>query len=200
MSDHYFSAEPGSRAAPRSVVFSAYGRSYTLASSSGVFAGNRLDLGTSVLLREAPLPSRPGTFLDLGCGYGPIACVLATELPGATVWAVDVNMRASELTRANAATLGVAERVRIVTPDDMPDDVAFDQIWSNPPIRIGKPALHALLERWLPRLTPDGVAWLVVARNLGADSLQRWLSGAGWRAERQASSKGYRVLAVRRNQ
>ncbi|MEQ7126414.1 methyltransferase [Actinopolymorpha sp. B11F2] len=199
MSDHYFSAEPGSRAVPRTVSFSAYGRAYTLTSSSGVFAGDRLDLGTSVLLREAPLPSRPGTFLDLGCGYGPIACVLATGQPGATVWAVDVNVRALELTRANAATLGIAGRVRVAPPDDVPDDVSFDQVWSNPPIRIGKPALHALLERWLPRLTPDGVAWLVVARNLGADSLQRWLNGEGWRAERHASSKGYRVLAVRRS-
>ncbi|MGH3486730.1 MAG: class I SAM-dependent methyltransferase [Actinopolymorphaceae bacterium] len=198
MSDHYFSAEPGSRAVARTVSFSAYGRSYSLTSSSGVFAGDRLDLGTSVLLREAPLPGRPGTFLDLGCGYGPIACVLGIELPGATVWAVDVNARALELTRTNVTTLGIAGRVRVVTPDDVPGDVMFDQIWSNPPIRIGKPALHGLLQHWLPRLTPDGVAWLVVARNLGGDSLQRWLDGEGWRAERHASAKGYRVLAVRR--
>jgi 16S rRNA G1207 methylase RsmC len=198
MGEHYFSAEPDSRAVPRTVSFSAYGRAYSLASSSGVFSGDRLDPGTSVLLREAPLPDRPGTFLDLGCGYGPIACVLATEAPGATVWAVDVNARALELTRANTTTLGIAGRVRVATPDDVPDDVSVDQIWSNPPIRIGKPALHALLQRWLPRLTPDGVAWLVVARNLGADSLQRWLNAESWRAERHASSKGFRILAVRR--
>ena len=197
MADHYFTDQPGSTAVPRTVSFAAYGQSYTLASSSGVFAADRLDLGTAVLLRSAPIPSRPGTFLDLGCGYGPIATVLATQVPGATVWAVDVNTRALELTRANVEMLGVDRRVRVATPDDVPGDVRFDQIWSNPPIRIGKPALHALLERWLARLAPDGVAWLVVARNLGADSLQRWLAGAGWSAERHASAKGYRVLAVR---
>lgn len=197
MSEHYFSEQPGSKAAPRTVSFSAYGQSYSLASSTGVFSGDRLDLGTSVLFREAPLPGRPGTFLDLGCGYGPIVSVLATGLPGATVWAVDVNTRALDLARTNASTLGVGARVHVATPDDVPADVRFDQIWSNPPIRIGKPALHDLLARWLPRLTPDGVAWLVVARNLGADSLQRWLETKGWRAERHASAKGYRVLAVR---
>ncbi|SDS46165.1 class I SAM-dependent methyltransferase [Actinopolymorpha singaporensis] len=197
MSDHYFAATPESKATPRTVTFSAYGQAYTLGSSTGVFSGDRLDLGTSVLMREVPLPARPGTFLDLGCGWGPIAAVLATQVPGSTVWAVDVNTRALDLTRDNAARLGVAERVRVAAPDDVPGDVRFDQIWSNPPIRIGKPALHALLERWLPRLAPDGVAWLVVGRNLGADSLQRWLAEQGWRCERHASAKGFRVLAVR---
>jgi 16S rRNA (guanine1207-N2)-methyltransferase len=198
MTDHYFSDQPGSAAVPRTVSFSAYGQSYSLVSSSGVFAADRLDLGTSVLLRSVPIPARPGTFLDLGCGYGPIASVLATQVPGATIWAVDVNQRALDLTRANVERLAVGGRVTVATPDEVPGDVRFDQIWSNPPIRIGKPALHALLERWLARLAPDGVTWLVVARNLGADSLQRWLDGAGWEAERHASAKGYRVLAIRR--
>ncbi|HZC25996.1 MAG TPA: methyltransferase [Actinopolymorphaceae bacterium] len=198
MAEHYFSEQPGAPAVPRTVSFSAYGQHYTLTSSTGVFSGERLDLGTSVLLREAPLPNAPGTFLDLGCGYGPIAAVLATQLPGSTVWAVDVNARALDLTRANADMLGVAGRLHVAAPDDIPPDIGFDQIWSNPPIRIGKPALHALLERWFARLTPAGVAWLVVARNLGADSLQRWLGEQGWRAERHASAKGYRVLRVSR--
>jgi len=197
MTEHYFSEQPGTPAVYRQVSFRAYGRSYTMTSASGVFAGDRLDLGTAVLLREVPLPSEPGTFLDLGCGYGPIACVLAREVPEATVWAVDVNTRALELTRQNAESLGVAERVRVATPDEVPAEVTFQQIWSNPPVRIGKAALHELLERWLARLDPHGVAWLVVAKNLGADSLQRWLVGAGFPTERQASAKGYRVLAVR---
>ena len=197
MSDHYFAATPGSKATPRTVNFSAYGQTYSLGSSTGVFSGDRLDLGTSVLMREVALPARPGTFLDLGCGWGAIASVLASQVPGATVWAVDVNTRALDLTRDNADRLGVAERVRVALPDDVPNDVRFDQIWSNPPIRIGKPALHELLQRWLPRLAPGGVAWLVVGRNLGADSLQRWLAEQGWRCERHASAKGFRVLAVR---
>jgi 16S RNA G1207 methylase RsmC len=72
----------------------------------------------------------------------------------------------------------------------------FTAIWSNPPIRIGKPALHELLTTWLDRLTPDGQAHLVVQKHLGSDSLQRWLNDQGWATERIASRSAYRVLAV----
>ncbi|MBM0236372.1 methyltransferase [Micromonospora sp. ATA32] len=198
--DHYFTAEPGTAAHPREVEFSVAGRDYTLTSAGGVFSATRLDPGTAVLLRKAELPSDDvtGPLLDLGCGFGPITCVLATAAPSATVWAVDVNERARALTAANAKRVGAADRVRVAAPEDVPDDLSFAQLWSNPPIRIGKEGLHELLLHWLPRLTPDGVAWLVIARHLGGDSLHRWLTEQGWQVERQASQKGYRVLRVTR--
>lgn len=195
MSDHYFTRAPGSPGRSRTVSFTVRGGSYELAASTGVFSADRLDLGTAVLLRSAPLP-KVGTVLDLGCGYGPIACVLARTAPGLSVWAVDVNRRALELTRANADRLGVGDRVRVAEPDEVPAELVVDEIWSNPPVRIGKAALHALLDRWLPVLRPDGVAWMVVSRNLGADSLQRRLRDRGWSCERYGSAKGYRVLRV----
>ncbi|WBB66398.1 methyltransferase [Micromonospora sp. WMMD812] len=198
--DHYFTAEPTTADRRREVEFSVADHDYTLASASGVFSADRLDPGTGVLLRKADLPTRAttGDLLDLGCGFGPISCVLATSAPAATVWAVDVNERARALTAANAERIGVAERVRVRAPDDVPQDLRFDQLWSNPPIRIGKDELHELLLRWLPRLAPDGVAWLVVARHLGGDSLHRWLVDQSWQVERHASQKGYRVLRVSR--
>jgi 16S rRNA (guanine1207-N2)-methyltransferase len=194
---HYFSPEPDVRARSRVVEFHVGGRDFALRTSTGVFSGNRLDPGTAVLLRKAPLPGpRGGRFLDLGCGYGPIAIVLATASAAARVHAVDVNSRALELVRANAAALGCADRVVTALPDQVPDEVRFDEIWSNPPIRVGKAELHGLLEKWLPRLAPGGTAWLVVARHLGADSLQAWLADTGWAAERYAAQKGYRILRV----
>ncbi|MEH0843176.1 methyltransferase [Micromonospora sp. CPCC 205711] len=197
--DHYFTAEPTVAARPREVEFSVAGRDYTLASSSGVFSAARLDPGTAVLLRKAELPAgATGNLLDIGSGFGPISCVLADVAPAATVWAVDVNERARALTAANAGRVGAADRVRAVAPDDVPADVSFAEIWSNPPIHIGKAELHELLRRWLPRLAPDGAAWLVVARHLGGDSLHRWLTEEGWQVERRASQKGYRVLRVTR--
>jgi 16S rRNA G1207 methylase RsmC len=147
-----------------------------------------------VLLRKATLPSA-GTLLDLGCGYGPIACVLAATAPEATVYAIDVNSRARELAAANAVTLELG-RMRVCAPDDVPAGVVFDEIWSNPPIHAGKSELHAILERWLPRLAPAGVAWIVINRHLGGDSLHTWLTGNGWDVARTASQKGYRVLRV----
>jgi 16S rRNA (guanine1207-N2)-methyltransferase len=198
--EHYFSAEPDAPARPGHVEFTIGADTYRLATGGGVFSADRLDPGTAVLLRKAPLP-RPdstATLLDLGCGYGPITAVLARSAPGATVYAVDVNRRALELVRDNATSLGIADRINAITPDDVPDTVRFAEIWSNPPIRVGKAELHGMLLRWLPRLTPDGRAWLVVARHLGSDSLQQWLAERGWLVTRHASQKGYRVLRVLR--
>jgi 16S rRNA (guanine1207-N2)-methyltransferase len=193
--DHYFSPEPAAAERTQTVEFEAGGRAYALTASAGVFSRQRLDPGTAVLLRKAPLPGpRGGVYLDLGCGYGPIAVVLASSSEKATVYAVDVNARALELVRANAVAAGVGDRVHT----EVPEDVRFDEIWSNPPIRVGKAELHALLLTWLPRLVPDGTAWLVVARHLGADSLQTWLTGQGYEVTRHASQKGYRVFQVTR--
>ena len=198
--EHYFTAEPSAPAQRSEIAFSVGGRDYRLAAASGVFSAGRLDPGTAVLLRKGDLPTAAttGVFLDLGCGYGPIAAVLAREAPGALVYAIDVNSRARELTAENAASLELAERVRVAAPDDVPAGVTFDQIWSNPPTHVGKAELHAVLDRWLPRLAPDGVAWLVINRHLGGDSLHAWLVDGGWAVGRTASQKGYRVLRVTR--
>ncbi len=196
--DHYFSAEPAAPEVRSEIEFNVAGRDYRLTVASGVFSAGRLDPGTAVLLRKGGLPTADvtGTFLDLGCGYGPIACVLATEAPSAVVHAVDVNARARDLTALNAEALGLAGRVRVAGPDEVPADVTFDQIWSNPPTHVGKAELRALMERWLPRLAPVGVAWLVINRHLGGDSLHAWLVERGWHVDRVASQKGFRVLRV----
>ncbi|TCM51929.1 class I SAM-dependent methyltransferase [Kribbella sp. VKM Ac-2568] len=196
MADHYFSAEPTSADVRRTVEARIWGREYTFTTATGVFSRDRLDLGTSVLLREVQPPSGGGTYLDLGTGYGPIACALAVEAPEAQVWAVDVNNRALELTAENAKAADVADRVHPALVDDVPADLRFDEIWSNPAIHIGKPELHRMLLHWLARLAPGGVAWFVVGKNLGADSLQRWLTEQGYPCERTASAKGFRVLRV----
>jgi 16S rRNA (guanine1207-N2)-methyltransferase len=167
-----------------------------LQTDSGVFGSRAVDLGTLTLLREAPAPPAEGDILDLGAGYGPIAIALARQSPKAQVWAVDVNERALELTRANAQAAGTPN-VAAGLPDEVPPDVRFAAIYSNPPVRIGKLPLHALLQRWLPRLAPGASAYLVVQRNLGSDSLAAWLTAEGYEVQRLKSKKGYRVLALR---
>jgi len=171
---HYFSPSPGAASQPSSVRLDLPDVSFSLQADRGVFSAGRVDPGTKVLLLEAPPPPPAGDLLDLGCGYGPIALTLAARAPGATVWAVDVNERALALTQANAAAAGLPN-VRAVAPDSVPADTRFTAIWSNPPVRIGKAALHDLLTRWLGRLTEDGRAVLVVQKHLGSDSLHRWL-------------------------
>ncbi|MGH3438450.1 MAG: class I SAM-dependent methyltransferase [Sciscionella sp.] len=192
---HYFARRPGSRSAPGEVEVRLPELSFTLATDAGVFSRQQLDPGTRVLLEHMPLPGGDGEVLDLGCGYGPIAIALSRLRPANRVWAVDVNTRALDLVRRNAAALGAPNLVASA-PEDVPADIRFSLLYSNPPIRIGKPALHELLLGWLPRLTPEGRGYLVVQRNLGADSLAAWLIGQGYPTKRIASQRGYRVFEV----
>ncbi len=195
-SSHYFSPSPDAASRPSTVRLDLPDLSLVLRTDRGVFSGARIDPGTKYLLTEAPAPPAGGDLADIGCGYGPIALTLATRAPGATVWAVDVNQRALDLTRANAAAAGLAN-VRAATPDEVPADVRLAALWSNPPVRVGKAALHELLDRWLGRLDTGGTALLVVQKNLGADSLHRWLEERDWSVTRRGSRVGYRLLEVR---
>lgn len=198
--EHYFSSKPADDGSLRTVPVRLAGREVEVVTAGGVFSPGHLDLGTRVLLDAVPEPPQQGALLDLGAGWGPIALSLGFEAPDAAVWAVDVNERALDLVRRNARRLGL-ENVNAAMPDDVPEDARFAAIWSNPPIRIGKAELHALLRRWLPRLEPGATAWLVVQKNLGADSLQRWLADEfdhGWAVARAETSKGFRVLTVTR--
>jgi 16S rRNA G1207 methylase RsmC len=196
-SDHYFSPSPRSGGGTRTIRVRLAGREVEVVTAGGVVSPEHLDEGTRVLLDAVPAPPQTGHLLDLGAGWGPIALSLALQAPDATVWAVDVNERALDLVRRNSARLGLTN-VNAVLPDDVPADLRFATIWSNPPIRVGKQELHAMLARWLPRLADEATAWLVVAKHLGAESLQRWLAAElGFDVERADKSKGFRVLAAR---
>jgi 16S rRNA (guanine1207-N2)-methyltransferase len=196
---HYFDPEPAIPSQRRELSLDLPDVQLRLTSDSGVFAAERVDSGTRFLLRRAPQPPAAGELLDLGCGYGVIAVTLALRSPGARVWAVDVNQRALDLTRANAAAAGVPTIVAS-TPDQVPPDVSFDAIYSNPPVRVGLAVLRPLLSRWCDRLSPQGAAYLVVHRHLGSDSLARWLTEEGYPCVRLASHAGYRILRVQPRQ
>jgi 16S rRNA (guanine1207-N2)-methyltransferase len=192
---HYFDTDPAVPSRPGVVELSLPDWRAPLVVDRGVFAAAAVDPGTLELLRAMPAPPAAGDLLDLGCGYGPISVTLAHRAPGAVVWAMDVNDRALDLTARNAAALDLPG-VRAVRPEEIPESVRFAGVWSNPPIRIGKAALHELLATWLPRLEPGGRAWLVVHRHLGSDSLAAWLGAEGWAVSRVGSKRGYRILEV----
>ena len=199
-SDHYFSQEPKSNYQPKQIELNVAGEVFKVNTASGTFSPLRVDVGTSVLIDHLELAPKDGNILDLGCGWGPIALNLAKQSPNAKVWAVDVNSRSLELTAENAKTLGLTN-IQTATPDAVPQETRFSGIWSNPPIRIGKKELHALLLAWIPRLEIKASAYLVVQKNLGSDSLQKWLTETlvdGYEVSRLTSVKTYRILKVLR--
>ena len=198
MTDHYFSDTPTSPDQRHTKTVSLRGRDYSVQVASGTFSPGGLDRGTKILLDLAPAPQPSGVAVDVGCGWGPITLALAAEAPDATVVGVDVNARARELTAINAQRAGF-DNVSVMGPDEFPTDTPIDTLWSNPPIRIGKKALHELLTTWLNRLSPDGNAWLVVAKHLGAESLLSWLNTAhdgAFSANRFGRDKGFHVIHV----
>jgi 16S rRNA (guanine1207-N2)-methyltransferase len=188
---HYFSDQPSVTSAEQRVRLVLPDLSVELITDRGVFSADHIDVGTKLLLSEAPTPCGP-VCVDVGCGYGPIAYTLTHRVPGAAIWAVDVNERARDLCARNVPT------ATVIAPDGWPDGLVIDTIWSNPPIRIGKAALHDLLTTWLGRLSPTGHAVLVVQKFLGADSLVDWIAAQGFVVERLGSRQGYRLLDVRR--
>ncbi|MBC9727554.1 class I SAM-dependent methyltransferase [Streptomyces sp. TRM68367] len=196
---HYFSADPRVTSRRGLVKVELPDVGLDLRTDSGVFSHSKLDAGTKVLLEHAPPPKIRGDILDIGCGYGPIALTFAARRKRLRVWAVDVNERALDLVRENAEAANLGN-VQACLPEAVPEDIRFGAIYSNPPIRIGKAQLHAMLQYWLSRLLPGAAAYLVVQKHLGSDSLAKWLTAQGFPTARLTSQRGYRVLEVQNHQ
>jgi 16S rRNA G1207 methylase RsmC len=199
--EHYFSAEPTGDFKPKTIRVNLLGKDFQLQTAGGVFSPDHLDTGTAMLLKHIDEAPASGNLLDIGCGWGPISIALALQAPEATVWAVDVNQRSLDLTRINAESLGITN-IKTCLPDEVPADLEFSGIWSNPPIRVGKTELHNILLTWLPRISPECESYLVVAKDLGADSLLKWLQTElpeNFDAQRIDSEKGFRILRITRD-
>jgi 16S rRNA (guanine1207-N2)-methyltransferase len=196
--EHYFSAAPAGEFRSTEIAVRLAHRDVTVETAGGIFSPEHIDAGTEALLFSVPTPPATGCFLDVGCGWGPLALTMALEAPEAEVWAIDVNERAVELTSRNAARLGLA-KLTATTPGHIDPEQTFDLIWSNPPIRVGKAELHEIMRTWLPRLRPGGEAYLVVAKHLGADSFEKWLAtefAGTHRVSREDTRKGFRVIKI----
>jgi len=194
---HYFSEQPQDIGKTHQVEFELEGKSFSLTAASGTFSSTRLDPGTRVLLKQSGYFPQGGNVLDIGCGWGPISLSIASLRPQTKVWGLEINARSIELARQNAKRLKV-DNFQAVRAEDIDSALLFDAIWSNPPIRVGKLVLHGLMETWLPRLAPGGIAMLVVQKQLGAESFQKWLTEKfqSMKVERHSIDKGYRVIRV----
>jgi 16S rRNA G1207 methylase RsmC len=196
--NHYFASSPEGPLVTREITVNLNGNKTQVLTAGGIFSPEHIDQGTQVLLAHIEAANPTGTFLDIGCGWGPIALALALHSPKATIYAIDVNERSLELTKMNAGKLGITNII-VCKPEDVPQEIMFDEIWSNPPIRVGKKVLHEILNLWIKKLVKGGTARLVVQKNLGSDSLHKWLMeefSPEFESTRIDSSKTFRVLKV----
>jgi len=195
--EHYFSSDPTAPKKTVNILLEVAGTEIAIEAASGTFSSSKLDAGTAVLLKHDNHFPKDGNVLDVGCGWGPIGLSIAKTRAKTKVYGIDINQRSIEQSNLNSTSLGL-ENYWAMHSKDLPEDIRFSGIWSNPPIRVGKKVLHELMETYIPRLEPGGKAMLVVQKNLGADSFQRWLTSRFPEAEvsRLATDKGYRVICL----
>ncbi|WP_338600999.1 methyltransferase [Sulfolobus tengchongensis] len=167
----------------------------TLVSSSGVFSKKELDLGTKVLLENIKLPES-GVVADVGCGYGTIGIYLALKNPNLKIYMVDINYIALKLAQKNAKINGVHDRTIIMKSDifdEIPLEVKFSAIYSNPPLSKGVNFLKKLESQSFDRLVKNGWIQLVVYK--GEANVQK-IFGQRFRIESVKRKKGYSVITI----
>ena len=196
MNDHYFTSKPSAKSEPREFAVELRGRTYSFLTDAGVFSKDEVDMGTRILIDTLSL--KPGeTVLDLGSGYGPIGMVAATLVgPTGRVYMVDVNERACELARKNLIRNGI-DHAQVFLGDGinaLPENVGFDWVLSNPPIRTGKAVVYPLLTEGYHALRPGGCLVVVIRTKQGAKSLEGYLQDLAGHCDTIEKKAGFRVL------
>ena len=196
--EHYFTPHPTSKQALREIVMAFHGQKLKLLTDAGVFARRGIDRGTRLLIESITVPSHAQRLVDLGCGYGPIGLALALMAPTAEVYLVDVNERACDLARLNAARNGLKNVIVRQGKGLAPLEGVFDLIATNPPIRAGKVVVYGLLAEAAERLRPEGELWVVARTSQGALSLARELEKLFPVVEEVEKGGGFRVYRARK--
>ncbi len=192
MNDHYFTASPESSHRYAEAEYAYRGESLRFLTDAGVFSRGEVDFGTDVLLRALP-QDLAGRVLDLGCGWGAVGVSVGKKYPACSMVMSDVNERALELARKNAAANGV--RAETVQSDGLENvDGPFDYILTNPPIRAGKQVIYRLFAQSAEKLTENGALYLVIRKQQGAESALKYLKTVFGQTETVEKSGGFWVI------
>jgi 16S rRNA (guanine1207-N2)-methyltransferase len=191
---HYFENNPPETIKEYTVTYTLQGRSFSLITSSGIFAKKDLDVGSRLLINVLLQDTLTGTCLDLGCGYGPVGLTLASLNPNLTLTLADVNERAVIDARHNAQRLGLTN-LQILTSDGFQELTQnFDVIAFNPPIRAGKKTIYRLYQEAKQHLNPNGNFYIVIRKDKGAESHETYLLTLFSKVLRRDRDKGYLVF------
>lgn len=196
LTEHYYSHKPDVVSNPKFWDFTLKGRTFRFKSDNGVFSKKEVDFGSRLLVESFNLSETvEGNILDVGCGYGPIGISIAAAYPDRTIEMIDINSRAVELSKENAASNGIAN-VKIYESDRF-DKVASNQfaaILTNPPIRAGKSVVHEILEESYRSLVAGGELWVVIQKKQGAPSAMDKMEQLFGNVEVPVKKKGYYIL------
>lgn len=194
MNDHYFSVDPQAKHEIKEIQEVLFGDEYTFLTDAGVFSRDGVDEGSKLLI--AQFQFQPGQkILDVGCGYGPLG-IVAARLAGesGSVDMIDVNQRAIELAKKNAA-LNRVSNIRVWASDGLAQVYdQYDWIVTNPPIRAGKQVIYGIVEQAKEHLVPGGGLMLVIRTKQGAKSMAKKMEEVYGNVETLDIKKGYRIL------
>ncbi len=194
---HYFENNPPETIKEYTVTYTLQGRSFSLITSSWIFAKKDLDVGSRLLINVLLQDTLTGTCLDLGCGYGPVGLTLASLNPNLTLTLADVNERAVIDARHNAQRLGLTN-LQILTSDGFQELTQnFDVIAFNPPIRAGKKTIYRLYQEAKQHLNPNGNFYIVIRKDKGAESHETYLLTLFSKVLRRDRDKGYLVFIAK---
>lgn len=195
MANQYFDNTPDLEHELKKFDFTLRNHNLKFISDSGVFSRQTVDYGSRVLIEAIDFQSIPeGNILDVGCGYGPIGLALAKEQKARQVTMVDVNLRALDLAKQNAANNSI-ENVDIFESDVYKAvDKKYALIVSNPPVRAGKNVVTAILEESKNYLLNSGELWIVLQKKQGAPSAKKLMEKTFGNVEIVVRDKGYYIL------
>ncbi len=192
MSDHYYTDRPGSVSEVREIRYNSPVGELTFRTDHGVFSGSRVDYGSDLLIETVYNEEEgPAALLDIGCGYGPIGVTLGKAWPECKIAMVDVNHRAMELARDNAALSGVSAVVTEVT--EIPE-LPYEVVVTNPPIRAGKETVYGIFAQAFDHLVSGGRLYVVIQKKQGAASAVKELERLFGNCETVERGAGFHIL------
>ena len=166
--------------------------SFVFYTDNGVFNKKGLDYGTKLLLENIDLNEK-STFLDVGCGCGPIGIYIAYQNKNFAVDMIDVNERAIHLCNMSKKENNL-NNINIFKSDVYENiNKKYDLIITNPPIHAGKKKVYEIIEGAKNHLNNDGELWIVIRKDQGAKSLMNDFKNL-YKFEIIAKDKGFFII------
>ena len=172
-------------------------KKFTFESCPDVFSKNELDYGSIVLVKSILEHKElfSGKIIDMCCGYGTIA-ILLSKFIDAEYTLSDINSTAVELAKTNVKKNNCNINTDKIFIGNLYENISekFNHVVSNPPIKVGKKYLLDFIDQSYAHLETAGTITLVIKKNLGADSLKKYMNEKFGNCEVWERDKGYYIL------